>query len=344
MVARYRIPLLNQVAVLGGNPTYARRRTVQGAANFLLRTHEQLLAIARQDLTALEQWQDMVRQAQLEFDQRYQREYLETEKFRGFDDALVRLMELLELPGIGRVVSGALYVLRTPYRLLSGWVGKAMNRPTAAVRPEEAVLKDALDGWIDHIHKEVAQRGGTHPLWTHLTQGFHTGGLVELTRERFQQGLKAMQTGQASEVDRTARAIYEELEKSPAALNTLRGSKFLVDAGFIGATVVTLGHNILLDCVMVPLVASVTQWLVEFMGKQYVDGQREQTRQRMQLLMVQTLSAPLAEWLRAGPPPAARPSSACNSPSAASRSTCSTSIPCCEPNRWRRKSPAGAKG
>lgn len=106
-----------------------------------------------------------------------------------------------------------------------------------------------------------------------------------------------MQTGQASEVDRTARAIYEELEKSPAALNTLRGSKFLVDAGFIGATVVTLGHNILLDCVMVPLVASVTQWLVEFMGKQYVDGQREQTRQRMQLLMVQTLSAPLAEWL-----------------------------------------------
>ena len=98
-------------------------------------------------------------------------------------------------------------------------------------------------------------------------------------------------------MDRTARAIYEELEKSPAALNTLRGSKFILDAGAIGATVVTLGHNILLDCVLVPLVASVTQWLVEFFGQQYVDGQREQTRQRMQLLMVQTLSAPLAEWL-----------------------------------------------
>lgn len=301
MVARYRIPLLNQVAVLGDNPASARRRTVHGAANFLIRTNEQMLAIARQDLAALESWQNMVQSGKGDFDNRYQREYLDTEKFRGFDEALVRLMDLLELPGIGRVVSGTLYVLRTPYRLLSGWVGKALNRPVAAVRPEEAVLKDALDGWIDQMHKEAVQRQGSHPLWAHLAQGFHTGGLADLTRERFQQGLKAMQTSQASEVDRTARAIYEELEKTPAALNTLRGSKFALDAGAIGATAVTLGAHLWLDVIMVPLVASITQWLVEFMGKQYVDSQREQTRRRMQSLMEQTLSAPLADWLARWP-------------------------------------------
>jgi hypothetical protein len=102
-------------------------------------------------------------------------------------------------------------------------------------------------------------------------------------------------------VDRTARAIYEELEKTPSALNTLRGSKLALDAGAIGATALTLLAHPWLDIIMVPLVASVTQGLVEFLGKQYVDSQREHTRGRMQLLMVQTLSAPLAEWLARWP-------------------------------------------
>jgi 50S ribosome-binding GTPase len=302
LVARYRIPLLNQVAVLGGNPNYARRRTVQGATNFLVRTHEQMLAIARLDLAALEQWQNLVQQGQREFDRRYQKEYLETEKFRGFDEALVRMIELLELPGVGRVVSGALYLVRTPYRLLSSWLGKAMTRPEAAARPEEAVLNDSRDAWIDQLRKEAAQRNGTHPLWTHLAQNFLNGGLTELTRERFQQGLKTFQGGQSSEVNHTARAIYEELEKSPGLLNSLRGSKFALDAVAIGAMVATMGWaHVWFDFIMVPLAASVTQWLVEFMGQQYVDSQREQTRRRMQLLMVQSLSAPLAEWLTRWP-------------------------------------------
>ena len=50
LAATYRIPLLNQVAVLGSNPAAARRRTVFGANNFLVRTHQQLLAVARSDL------------------------------------------------------------------------------------------------------------------------------------------------------------------------------------------------------------------------------------------------------------------------------------------------------
>jgi hypothetical protein len=37
------------------------------------------------------------------------------------------------------------------------------------------------------------------------------------------------------------------------------------------------------------------------MGKQYVDGQREQARNRQQALVTQFLSAPLAEWLAQWP-------------------------------------------
>jgi len=240
----------------------------------------------------------VVASGQYEFEGRYIREYLSGEAFRGFDEALVRLMDLLELPGVGKVVSGTLWVLRTPYRLVKGFLGKAMSRPQAGTRPEQPILEEALSGWIDLLRKEAARHAGEHPLWAHVARGFQDGGLTERVREQFQQSYRTFQTSLAVEVDRTARSIYEELEKRPGVLNTLRGSKFALDAGAIGVTIASLGMtHVALDFVMVPLVASITHQLVELMGKGYVDTHREQTRQRQQLLEVQCLSGPLAEFL-----------------------------------------------
>jgi hypothetical protein len=298
--ARYRIPLLNQVAVLGMPPAVARRRTVLGAVRFLAGQREQLLSVAQQDLRAMQSWQAAVVAGQTDFEQRYLREYLTSEKFRGFDEALVRLMELLELPGVGKVVSGTLYVLRTPYRLLKGVVAKAISRPDAPSRPELPILEDALNGWIDQLRKEAARHADNHPLWAHVADGFHGGGLAERIRERFQQNYRHFQTGLTSEVDRTARAIYEQLEKTPAVLNTLRGSKFALDAAAVIGTLLAGGIN-WHDFILVPLVASLTHQLVELLGRSVVDAQREQTRERQQALMKQHLSAPLAEWLTQWP-------------------------------------------
>src|SRR5262249_14848878 len=127
--AAYRIPLLNQLGVLTESPADARRRTARGALRYLKAHLAELLAAARQDMSALEAWQEAVQTGQLEFDTRYRREYLTSEKFRSFDEALVRLLDLLELPGVGKIVSTTLWVVRTPYRLLKGALGKAFARP-----------------------------------------------------------------------------------------------------------------------------------------------------------------------------------------------------------------------
>jgi hypothetical protein len=297
---RYRIPLLNQVAVLGHSATAARRRSVEGAMRFLSRSLAQLLAAAQQDLATLQRWQAVVQSGRQEFDERYYREFLSGERFHGFDEALVRLMELLELPGIGKLLSGILYLARTPYRLLKGFLTKAVSRPAVATRPEQPILDEALTGWIDLLRKEAARRSGSHPLWGHVAEGFNDGGLADRIRERFGQYFRAFQVAQASEVDRTARAIYEQLEKNPAVLNTLRGGKFALDVAAIGATLAA-GHIGLHDIILVPLVASLTHQLVELLGQQVVDAQREQCRQRQQELMTTHLSGPLAEWLTEWP-------------------------------------------
>jgi 50S ribosome-binding GTPase len=297
---QHRIPLLNQLAVYGHSPAAARKRTVIGALRFLAMAQKRLLAVARHDVEALAGWRVLVQTGQVEFDQRYRREYLTSEKYRGFDQALLRLLELLELPGVGKLLSGTLWVLRTPYRLLKGLLGKAMSRPESAGLPELPILEDALSGWLDMLRKEAARQSGNHPLWTHVAQGFAHGGLNDLTRERFQQGFRAFQMALADETDRTARAIYEQLEKNPTVLNTLRGGKFAIDVAAISGALIAGGIG-WSDLILVPLAASVTHQLVELLGRQYVDNQRELTRQRQQSLMGQYISGPVAEWLAQWP-------------------------------------------
>ena len=296
---KYRIPLINQVAVLGSAAKATRQRTAYGAMYYLRRQQDEMLAATRRDVLAMQSWQAAVQAGRQEIDQRYFRDYLTTEKFRGFDEALVRLIELLDLPGVGKILSGALYVMRTPYRLIRGWISKAVTRPESVGRPEQPVLEEALTGWIDMLRKEAARQSPTHPLWAHVAQGFQSGGLAEATRERFQLVYRNFQVSLTDEVERTARSIYEQLERNPVVLNSLRGGKFALDVAAIAGTIAA--GPTLWDFVLVPLVTSLTHQLVELLGYQVVESQREATRQRQQALMVQHLSQPLAEWLTGWP-------------------------------------------
>jgi hypothetical protein len=297
--SRYRIPLLNQIAVLGHPPAAARQRVVRGATQFLLANQEPLLGTVHSDVAALEDWRKLVHEGQADFDNRYSREYLSSERFRSFDEALVRLLDLLELPGVGKVVSTTLWVVRTPYRLVKGWLNKSLSRPTNAGMAERPVLEAALDGWLDLLKKEAVRRSDSHPVWKHVDEGFR-GDLAATFHQRFEQAFRGFQISLADEIERTARSIYEELEKSPATLNTLRGGNFALDVLAIGGAL-TIGHIGLHDIVLVPLLASIKQHIVELLGKQYVDNQREQIRARQQVLVTECVTTPLAQWLAQWP-------------------------------------------
>jgi hypothetical protein len=157
------------------------------------------------------------------------------------------------------------------------------------------VLEESWTGWLDLLRKESVHRAEAHPLWQHVARGF-SGELPEQAKDRFEQSLRGFQLSLTDEVERTARAIYEDLERHPIALNALRGTKFTIEVAAITATVVAGGLN-WFDVVLVPLAASVTHQLVEIMGRQYVDYQREQARARQQALVTQHVSGPLGEWL-----------------------------------------------
>ncbi len=296
----YRVPIVNQIFVLGSPAKVARQRTVGAATAYLAGHQQHLLSVARDDLIALESWRNLVREGQVEFDERYRREFLTNERFHRFDEALVRLLELLELPGVGRFVSKGMDVLRLPWTMSKKLFTTVLARPEASSLPEQRVLEDALAGWTDHLRKEATRRAQTHPLWQHVHDGFNMG-LADTIKGRFNDSLRGFEIGLNDEVERTARALYEDLEKKPVALNSFRGTKFALEVAGIAASATAIFHGGAICVLLIPLSASVVQMLVEFFGKQYVDFQREQTRDRQQALVTQHLSAPLAEWLTQWP-------------------------------------------
>jgi hypothetical protein len=302
--ARYRQPLIDQVRWWADRPAETRRASIRGGLEFLTRFQDDILSVAKQDLQALQDWQNLVAQGRTEFENRYIREYLSAEQFPRFNEALVRLLQMMELPGVGQVVSKTLWVVRLPYRWLKGAIDKLSGVATSANIPEEPVLIAALDGWLDLLRKEAMRRAETisdepHPLWDHVIAGFKSN-LADQTRDEFRRRMREFQIGLAQDVDATARAIYEELEKNPIALNSLRGSKFAIEVLSIGATVLAGGIS-WWDFILVPAVASLTQELIELLGKQYVDMQREKARQRQQELFNRSLAIPMAAWLTEWP-------------------------------------------
>lgn len=299
LAARYRVPLLNQIAVLGSSAALARQRTVRAAANHLAAGNDSFLASARADLLALDQWRQLAQATQEEFASRYYREYLSSEKFRRFDEAMVKLVDLLELPGVGKYISGALYVIRTPYRLLKGLVQKALARPEGPQLPEKPVLEAALTAWLDRLRAECLRRSNDHALWAHVAKGFDAG-LTGGAKKRLEETFRGFQLGLADEVERTSRAIYADLEKNPVLLNSLRGGKLALDVTAIATPLLTFGINAW-DLLLVPLALSVTQMLVELFGKQYVETQREQTRRRQYELAQEFVVKPLGAWLAQWP-------------------------------------------
>lgn len=296
--ARYRQPLVEQVGWWGERPTETRRSVVRGGIDYLTKFEASLLAVAREDLEALRGWRELVERGREEFAERYYKEYLTGNKFPRFNEALVRLLQLLELPGIGQYVSLALWAVRTPYRLARGFVSKLVTRPPTAQIPEEPILDAALQGWLDLLRKEAARRKGEHPLWEHAEKGFE-GPLPEQVRQQFHKCMRDFQVGLLQEVESTARSIYEDLEKRPVTLNALRGLKFTLEAGSIGGMLIAGGLSPwdLLVLLVTPLI----QEIAELLGKQYVDTQKEKARQRQQELLERCVARPLAEFLAQWP-------------------------------------------
>ena len=297
--AKYRVPLLNQILVQCESTDVARARTVSNAAKYLSTAGNGLLDVARRDLAELDAWKAAVFAGRVAFENRYRREYLSGERFRRFDRYRERLTDLLELPGAGRVIGGIFWALRSPYRWTRDYVFGLVARPDVLNLSEQAVLHDALKGWLDALHTEALRKACTHPLWKQTAVRFDSE-LAPQARDRFSSEFRTFELKESEDLEDAGKALVAGLENNPALLHTLRGGKFALDLAIIGGVVYfTWPPGWLL--LLIPLGVSATHQFTEVAARGVAEGARTRVRSHRESLVTTFLSAPLAVWLSEWP-------------------------------------------
>jgi len=292
----WRVQLLNQVLVQCESAAIARRRTVSNAAKYLSTAGDGLLEVARRDLAEYDSWKAAVHAGQLEFEDRYRREYLSSEQFRRFDRYRERLLDLLELPGAGRLFGNVMWVLRLPYRFSRNAVIGMLVRPDLLNLGEQNVLSAALTGWLDGLQAESLRRAAGHPVWKAIAHGFDAG-LAAQVRGRFQQEFRAFELKETDELERAGQKMVDALEKRPAFLGILRGVKLAADAAAIAVILYFTWVPSWYQLLLIPLGVSATHQLAELIVRGAAEAARGRVRQQREALVSASLSGPLAAWL-----------------------------------------------
>lgn len=298
--AKLRVQLLNQILVQCESETAARRRTVANAAKYLATAGEGLLDVARRDLVEYDAWKGAVYAGKAGFEDRYRREYLSGEQFRRFDRYRERLMDLLELPGAGRMVGNVLWVLRTPYRFARDYLGRLLIRPDVLNLSEQTVLSAALTGWLDQLQAEALKRAGSHPVWKQIAHGFDAG-LAAQARDRFQQEFRTFELKETDELDTAGQQMVNTLEKNPPLLYAFRGVKLAADVIVVGVIVYLTWFPTWYELLLIPLGVSATHQAAELVVRGAAETTRARVRHQREVLVSSTLTDPLAAWLAEWP-------------------------------------------
>lgn len=294
--AKHRALLLNQILVQCNDDIATRRRTVTNAAKYLATAGEGLLEVGRRDLAELEAWKSAVMAGKAQFEERYRGEFLSGEQFRRFDRYHDEVMDLLELPGAGRLVGSLIWLLRAPYRWTRDYVAGLVARPQVFNLAERTVLLAAMTSWLDKLQAESLKRAGTHPVWKQAALRFDSE-LGPQARARFDEHLRAFELKETDELESAGRRLVERLEKNPTLLFTLRGGKLALDvAVVVVGLVLAIGWS-WWYLLLIPIGVSLTHQAAELVVRGVVEKARTRVRQQREQLLTSMLTTPLADGL-----------------------------------------------
>jgi hypothetical protein len=279
-----------------------KRQAMAGAAGFMDRHLGEVLGPLEEEARHAHEWQAFVWEAtRRQLLERYRSQYLETEEYGEFRQTLLRVMEQLEIPGVSGFVRGVGEVIRTPLRLLRGWVaGPQAPRPPM----EEKVLLELFAAWLAAL-KEYAQHRAQEDRgqeWRELAEALGGEAEAERLREGFDARYRQYREALHEEIGRRTREIVEMINRNPALKNTLKGLR--LGTNVLSTSLAIASHGLdPSDFVLAPAVAALTDWLWDALGRYYVEDQRRRLKQyqfeSMCRLVDEALGDPAAGLIRA---------------------------------------------
>lgn len=211
--------------------------------------------------TAVKTWHTLVDKNIKQIIQEYQRDFLNHPHYYDtFQQALVELLNLLEIPRVSRMLTKTRRVLTWPLRKIMG----IAKKPKATLNQEEAILNQLGDHLFillaDQLLEKIDNDGKQNKWWNdcycllrkqrpEITANYHRALIIYY--DTFKQ-----------EIDATANQLYNKLSEQPIILNSLRATRASTDVAVMALVIATGGIGVH-DLIITPAMLSLTSILTE---------------------------------------------------------------------------------
>jgi GTPase SAR1 family protein len=251
----------------------------------------------QEELVAAQQWQREIEQRLQQAKEIYEEQYLDhTSHNDAFKQAVLQLLELLEIPVLAGPLTRARNVLTWPLRKLTGLFDEDGERGRGEA--EADILQDVMQHAMLALHSTIIhgteEAGQTGEWWRSLGRTYH--GEAGKLKTVFCSEVTQYQADFEPEIEDAARSLFDRLEENPVMLNTLRASRLGADtAGILFA--VNTGTVGVADALLTPAMLSLTSMMTEGAVGQYMETIREKLLGRQRALVQRLFNDSLREGL-----------------------------------------------
>jgi predicted GTPase len=260
-----------------------RNKHEAAATNFIKQYWQAWLAPVRSEQEAQTTWQILINLAIKEATVEYQRDYLDHPyHYDTFQNALAKLLTLLEVPGLANIIAQSRKILAWPLRKMFA-VGKKKYQQAYPKTLETAVLQQIAEHVFlqlgDKVLDQIDQSQGNDKWWKAINGQLRQEKTLIL--KHFEQSTEIYHQDFKQQIENTAQGLYHKLEEHPALLNGLRATRVTADAAMLALAVQAWGIG-LHDLLIAPAMLSVTSYLAESAIGSYL--QRAETELKQQQL------------------------------------------------------------
>lgn len=284
-----------------------KRAALAGGLDFLDAHWDELLAPLLAEANVGLEWARAVdRLARQEFFERYRRDYLDGRDYSDFSLAVVKLLDLLEVPGIGTVVSIVSTAIKQPFQwMMSGLRSLIGTQQEPPKPPEEEVVIAAYERWLAALKAEAQEQAQAtgHPAWRDVTARLDSSRFLLSLEERLAQAYIRYRDEMTRLIDQRANELYQYVEERPLLRHTLQGSKTLADL-LSAVAVVKMGGMDLSPMLLYPAVAPLVRFVLEQVGEGFMELQKEALKREqleaLKSVLETEMLAPMRELFQAG--------------------------------------------
>lgn len=237
---------------------------------------------------AQKQWDSLIDQVVKQAVSQYQRDYLNHPyHYDTFQQALLNMLTLLEIPAISKAMSKTRRFLTWPVRQLMS-LGKSNTAYNSS--HELTVLSQIGEHVLIQLAEQLAEKSDndTEPRtwWKDISI------LLRQNRQsilvNYQRGLDDYQLNFEQNIHEAAQKLYKKLQQQPVTLNSLRATRLTADTAAMLLAIQTGGIGVH-DLFLTPMMLSITSLLAESAIGSYMNKVEAELKVKQLVIVQDTL-------------------------------------------------------